>query len=330
MGNQVQKRWKQFNAEYADYGSGLVIEVILDLGEHLRQVFGYDEANKGMRALFEAANIAVPDEDECAPVSLAQELPFEELRKLKMYRDLVALNAYAYFGLPISFSPYGEQENISETIEERQRCIYDLIVESDLMLPDRAVHAAKARWKLDTADDTRWELVTADDKGSMSQEELAALAQVSVKSIKNLLTPSSGRRLQARKDGSIAVSEARRWLNSRPDFKSSVWQLEETADCTETLASVEQSPLRDVVFIPMAKDGTYFSPEHKYEHKYKHSGCYRIGPKENEQTVENYLEALEVLNSMETPMWRRPGARGRWGIVTGVTWTRKTLAELGL
>lgn len=324
MGNQIQERWKEFNAEYANYGSGLVIEAILDIGESLRVVFGYREANKGMRALYAAANIAVPDEDECAAVDLAQKLPFEELRKLKIYRDLVALNAYAYFGLPISYSPYGEQENIPETIEERQRCIENLIedlnVDSSWMPTDRALHAANARWKLDTA----------DDKESVSQEELAALAQVSIKSIRNLLSPSSGRWLQARKDGSIAVSEARRWLNSRPDFKSSVWQLEETADCTETLASVEQSPLRDVLFIPMAKDGTYFSPEHKYEHKYKHSGCYRIGPKENEQTFENYLEALEVLNSMETPMWRRPGARGRWGIVTGVTWTRKTLPELSL
>ncbi len=109
---------------------------------------------------------------------------------------------------------------------------------------------------------------------------------------------------------------------ARPSFKPSVWHLDDAAN---TVAADEQiEVLGDILFVPVAKDGTFFSPE------CKRSSGYQLGPKGLERTYDDYVEALEALNAMEVPRWRRPNARGYWGTVTAISWTRKTRAELGL
>lgn len=69
----------------------------------------------------------------------------------------------------------------------------------------------------------------------------------------------------------------------------------------------------DEFFVPVAKDGTWFSPDLS-------RGGYRIGPKGEEFVVADYMEAVRSLNGMTTPRWRRPNAKGNWGIVAGVAW----------
>lgn len=70
---------------------------------------------------------------------------------------------------------------------------------------------------------------------------------------------------------------------------------------------------RDEFFVPVAKDGTWFSPG-------LFRGGYRIGPKGEERVVADYIDAVRNLNEMTSPCWRRPNAKGNWGIVTGVAW----------
>jgi hypothetical protein len=68
--------------------------------------------------------------------------------------------------------------------------------------------------------------------------------------------------------------------------------------------------------IPEAKDGSRFTADLVLP-----DGTYRIGPKGDERNVHGYREALDALESMSIPRWRRPNASsGMAGIVTGVRW----------
>ncbi|AAY49838.1 conserved hypothetical protein [Xanthomonas campestris pv. campestris str. 8004] len=68
------------------------------------------------------------------------------------------------------------------------------------------------------------------------------------------------------------------------------------------------------VLIPVASDGTWFSPD------LKRGRGYTICAKGEEIVVESYLEALSQLRLIPKPRWRRPNAGGNWGIMTGVKW----------
>ena len=66
--------------------------------------------------------------------------------------------------------------------------------------------------------------------------------------------------------------------------------------------------------IPVARDGTYFG---------RHLGVrgyYQIGEKGSEIKYESFDEALKALGRMKTARWRRPNAKGNWGIVSAVEW----------
>ncbi len=79
----------------------------------------------------------------------------------------------------------------------------------------------------------------------------------------------------------------------------------------------------NTVRVPVAKDGTFFSPECRRKRGYQ------IGPKGSEQWVADYWRALEELKTMKPPKWRRPSAAsGRPGIVTGVRCIEKSRNEL--
>jgi hypothetical protein len=48
---------------------------------------------------------------------------------------------------------------------------------------------------------------------------------------------------------------------------------------------------------------------------------YQIGPKGAEQIIENFEDALVLPTQIDRPHWRRPNAKGNWGVVSGVGWT---------
>jgi hypothetical protein len=78
----------------------------------------------------------------------------------------------------------------------------------------------------------------------------------------------------------------------------------------------------DLLFVPVARDGTWFSPE------CRSGGRYTIGAKGEEQKFTDYFEALAALVKMPTPRWRRANAEGNRGIVSGVRFDRIRRAEL--
>lgn len=83
---------------------------------------------------------------------------------------------------------------------------------------------------------------------------------------------------------------------------------------------VEAIPIQeqadDYLFVPVARDGSIFAPSCAA------GGRFTIGEKGRETKFDNYMDALEALQRMPTPRWRRPGPKGVPGIVTGVRFER--------
>jgi len=325
MTEVIEKRWREYTAEYADHEPELVREAIYWFWEPLSFVFGYRGAERAIRSAFEGANVSIPSEDEAGTgfYGLIDVLPPSELNKFKIARDLASLNAFAFYGLPIAFNAIGESQHIPESREDREGCISALIETFRLQLPVSLLKETEV-WMALRAAEARLAIDTGDNETVVSQEGLAALAGVSVKTIKNVVAPSSGSGIRALEDGSISVIDARRWLLTRSDYRPSVWQFGEPDQCGAKFGDHTQELLSSVLFVPVTKDGTWFSPEHK------RSARYWIGSGDNQETFDSYLDALERLITLETPKWRRPGEKGRSRIATGVTWARKTMAELGL
>lgn len=90
---------------------------------------------------------------------------------------------------------------------------------------------------------------------------------------------------------------------------------------TERLA-VDHLPLPPLQLVPVAKDGSWFSPN------LLRADGYRIGPKGEEFVIESYADALSELRLMKSPRWRRPNNSGNWGIVTGVRWMSASDLEM--
>ena len=88
------------------------------------------------------------------------------------------------------------------------------------------------------------------------------------------------------------------------------------------LTPVDATAGDDLVFVPVARDGAWFSPE------CRSGGRYTIGAKGEEVKVTDYFEALAALVKMPTPRWRQPNASGKPGIVAGVRFDRIRRAEL--
>lgn len=87
----------------------------------------------------------------------------------------------------------------------------------------------------------------------------------------------------------------------------------------EPHADVPMATARDddgFAFVPVARDGSWFGPV------CRSGGRYTIGAKGEEVKFTDYFAALEALNKMHPPRWRRPNANGIPGIVTGVRFDR--------
>ena len=175
------------------------------------------------------------------------------------------------------------------------------------------LHAAQARFALDTGDD-------------LTLDQIVVLAGMSRRSVQNALSSKDEAGLRANSEGQIANTEALRWLEGRRNFTpTSLYRGEPDEAPTEQVAVSPSEPL-DYVFVPAADDGSQFRPT-----MFRTQG-YQIGAKGEEIYMTDYFAALDALQSMRTARWRRPNAAGNWGIVTAIHWVRipkdELLAEL--
>ena len=105
------------------------------------------------------------------------------------------------------------------------------------------------------------------------------------------------------------------------------WMIEKqgylpTIRAGEKQAQVAAPSKETYYFVPVARDGSMFLPN------CISGGGFRIGEKGNEVKVSDYFDALQQLNNMPTPRWRRPNANGNPGIVAGVRFDRLTEAQI--
>ena len=233
----------------------------------------------------------------------------------RILEAVIDLHAFAFYGLRPSsrLMEAEDDEDLADAITRtvgKMRAFLDAAPAGWANLSDveDTVAAAEARIRLDTG-------------RNVTPEQLAALAKVSVKSIKNLLAPKGGANdLKLDANGEISRSAALLWLNERPSFRASLWR--DAVDPVES-PSTPEPLLGEVVFVPVAKDGSWFDPK-----TCRNQRGYTIGPKGAEIPVNDYRDALAQLARMPTPYWRRPNAVGNWGLVAGVTWQRREVSDL--
>lgn len=305
---EVERRWRQFWDDHKDFDPPCVRAVLHDLTERLPFVFAYDVVREGLLNMAEESGAELPpDVDELS----ADELPVASLKELPIYRNYLAVRAYAFYGLkleaadlePHDWEAFVEQEDLAMLPPQWLR-------DEDLK---RSFAAARARQKLDHPE---WPT-------GLTAEELAALAGVSRKSVLNLLAPKSGGTFETRADGSIGVESARLWLEKRPDFRPSIWHLQEELALRRPDEEdfIEGTP----VWVPVAKDGTWFSPEHAMPDGFFYVTCAKH---KGEVSFEDYWEALDFLSRAASPRWRVRTEAPRWYLKPVSHWDRKTRQEI--
>ena len=114
-------------------------------------------------------------------------------------------------------------------------------------------------------------------------------------------------------NGGIVALSALSWLQRRKDFLQSIWNEDERLEEGPEGAAIEAGRM---IFVPVARDGSIFNPG------LIRGGKYQIGAKGEEQDFDSFEAALDALNAMPVPRWRRPNELGNWGIVSGIAWQR--------
>lgn len=310
MATKIEERSTEFGAAYEDFESDDVREMVIATGDWLEKLMGIAPASAAMKTLFTAAFDRPPTDDSWR--RSWEDVSINDVMLMPNADLLTSLNAYAFWGLPIHHEgPVDENETIIGEAIDEIRALLDAVPAgwANLQWARQTLQAAQCRWKLDHDQD-------------VEQEQLAALARISPKTLKNLLTPSNDSGLKLNREGKIPGAAAFAWLKTRSDFKSSVWhEARSDVESTENAHTVDLGP---VVFVPVAKDGSWFSPD------LCRAGHYTIGSKGAEESVNEYETALGRLSRMATPRWRRPNDDGNWGIVAGIRWERRTAAEVSL
>jgi len=120
-------------------------------------------------------------------------------------------------------------------------------------------------------------------------------------------------------NGMVPAHEALAWLEGRDSYYPSIWREQELEGYS---SFPETAVLSRVWFVPVARDGSVFAPG------LRRGGSFTVGAKGFEEHLEDFDEALQFLQTMKTPYWRRPNAAGHWGIVRGIRWARLSETEI--
>ena len=288
-------RWQEFHRAYSGIEGKEWVQLIGATGEWLSLLTDEEAVvNALMVDVFESIFWMLPDEYRDKPWrEWWSELAVGEAQTAHGVAALDDLHAYAFYGLPASSGP--EDPTSIETYVTRVARWRKI---ADTRLPhatcpqlEETVRAAEARARLDT--------------GSLLPEDLALLAGVSLKSVRNALTPSAD--VLTTQGGRIENAAGRNWLAARAGFRPSLWQdgLDESYSPPVAEGQIDD----EVLFLPVTKDGRMFDPAVS-----RTSKGYIIGTRGSEVTVQNFLEALDWLSRMTTPSWRHPTQGGRWTI----------------
>jgi hypothetical protein len=315
--SEVAVRWEQFCKEHKDFDSTWARSILHNLSEFLPYVFS--AVPDGLKQLYVKSGVRFPPDFDWKEqwYSASDDLPATTLRELPIFKLALAFRAYAYYGLLLDDGIDGPGAVLGEWLS--YPCEASSYADHPYLSfcrqwidreTDDTISAAVGRWKLDHK-----------THGGLTPEELAALARVSRKSVMNLIAPGKNGALEKDADGRITVDSATRWLLARPEFRPSVWQQQ---DGTLTNLKWENSVSVQPLFVPVAGDGSWFSPVDRHQR----DGQYYVGNSDDERKFDDYWTALDFLARAGSPRWRYTDAMGRWRIKTGKGWERKSRQEV--
>ncbi|SDM57042.1 hypothetical protein [Maricaulis salignorans] len=353
--DEFHARLDEFRPEYGFWEQDEVIRSLANTGELLDLIFVGDEAAMAM-ALLEKI-IAKGTREDWEPLRLGDTKPDLNWRETwdridgwdasstpPFLDDLHELNAFANFGIMTIWDIHADSQDYLEVRHMKER--FDEAknppkwvrkvcekIERFEALVGRGGNGKYELTYLPALREQALARIKLDEGEPLTVGELASLSGVSIKRLQNAIYAQSEGAPSVSKKGLIAPEACARWLNER-DYRWSIWR-EVAAEYPLKVSWGEQTelappdPLKehdDYVFVPVAMDGSIFSP-----HLGRGSARDRftIGPKGEEVQVEGFGEAVERLLRMETPRWRRPNPEsGRWGIVSGQSWKRVRRSEL--
>jgi hypothetical protein len=299
---EAEARWKTFWEQHKDFDSSWARNVLHNLSEFLSFVFKFEAVSVGLKELYAKSDVKFPSDFDWKQewTDASWNLPATILRELPIFKLALALRAYAHYGILV------EDEDIGDA--------FDAFLIKSNFFPrewgwdkemDETISAAVARHKLDETHE------------SLTPDELAALARVSRKSVMNLVAPGKNGVLQKDLNDRIIVESARRWLLARQDFYPTILQR------ASPPPNSEMPPIIEPLFVPVAADGTWFSPG--VRHPSDNSYCVADG--NDERKFDEYWIALDFLARAASPRWRYADTAGRWRVKTAIAWERKARQE---
>lgn len=305
------EREEYFHERYGEDvdAAATLVELVKACGAYLERIVGKEPVAVAMVPIVETLAGCSPFEPSDWAETL-DEHTYEAFSTWPIGERLFELAAYAVYGIVI-----GDRE-----ASEPEAYIDSLITAATTFLAESPVK----QWRVGAEGQTeledlvlwaknRWAL---DHKEPVDPKALARFGGLSERSIRNMMA-GGGKTFNA-VDGRIPAYEALAWLETRDEYWNSIWREQPEP----SHAQEPEEPVENPIFVPVARGGSVFHPG------VERNGRFTVGPKGDERQVGDFEQALEELQRMPSPFWRRPNDKNAYGIVRGVRWVRLDRAHL--
>lgn len=300
---------QQFHENYGsgrDFEGDALIGALVAAGKLVGQIIGIDAADEGFAAI--ARKLGYHCASDASWAQAFNDQAFGDAYTWPMGAKFHDLNCYAHYGITLSRS---------SSAAERERELGSMIAELSAfmtLIPFEAwgispgdaeytLRLARGRWALDMGQ-------------TIEPFALAEFGGVTEGRVRNLMAGTE--RAFTPKDGQIPAKQALAWLRSRRSFRPSRWKEQSSFEDLST----ERAQIDEVLFVPVARDGSTFHPGlSQGEH-------YTVGAPGSEVAVNTFDDALLALQKQSIPTWKRPTQRGVWTYVSAVKWERLSRHEL--
>lgn len=299
------EREERFHERYGDDvdAAATLIELVQACGSYLERIVGKEPVAAAMVPIAQTLAGSTPF-DPANWADTLDEHTYEAFSTWPIGERLFELGAYAVYGIVL-----GDRE-----ASQREAYIQSLMSTATKFLAESPVK----QWNLNPHGQTeledlvlwatnRWAL---DHKEPVDPKALAHFGGLSERSIRNMMA-GSGRIFNAI-EGRIPAHEALAWLETRDEYWNSIWREQPIPSHMQD----PDEPVENPIFVPVARDGSVFHPG------IERNGRFTVGPKGNERQFAEFKEALEELQRMPSPFWRRPNEKKAYGVVRGVRWVR--------
>lgn len=326
MTETTSSRWEEYYSQESEMALQCTINALSNTGRIVWAIFGAEDQNELIARHFResGASIAIDNEtlgSEVCADGLSQEP--EALKCLPIYHMLRNLEAYGRYGLPVARDHREPPKDINLRTKELHRFVEDVVVNRlDIPMAPDLVFGDDLRTSMDAASEFRTLMDAASGRAKLDEihedielklDEIAALAGMTVKSVRNATTAKGKDNLAVDENGGVDPEEAERWLRNRRGFRGSVWHVEDDAEQIEP--ANDNAHVDSVVFVPMAHDGSTFSPDDQK------GSVYRVGMTAEPEIYQSFDDALHALQHMKVPRWHAPRKRG-WTVYTADRWVR--------